>query len=237
MSIPGLNEWLETPLGQYVLAWEQGRCDQALCDVFGFNALQIGLPQVNLLRANRMPLHVRYDEIAGGVRGLAHQLPFASASLDLVVLPHVLEFAVYPHQVLREVERVLVPEGQVLITGFNPWSLWGLRQKLERSDAAFPWNGHYRSVSSLKDWMTLLGFEIHGGRFGCYAPPLFATHDRHRFGWMELAGDRWWPIFGGVFMLQAVKRVHSMRLILPKWRERLARAKALAPAVPRTDGT
>ncbi|MDD5296816.1 MAG: methyltransferase domain-containing protein [Rhodocyclaceae bacterium] len=237
MSIPGLNEWLETPLGRYVLDWEQRRCDQVLGDVFGFNALQLGLAEVDLLRANRMPLRMRCDDVQSriGVQSMAlpHHLPFAGASLDLVVLPHVLEFAAYPHQVLREVERVLVPEGQVLIAGFNPWSLWGLRRRLARP--GFPWNGQYLSVARLKDWLTLLGFEIQGGRFGCYAPPLEKERSLQRCRWMDLAGDRWWPIFGGVYMLQAVKRVHGMRLIQPKWRERLAQAKALAPVVPRTN--
>lgn len=234
MSIPGLNDWLETPQGRYVLGWEQARCDLVLADVFGFNAVQLGMPQMELLRVNRMPLRFHCDQRPGldGVCALPHHLPFASASIDLVVLPHVLEFADFPHQVLREVERVLVPEGQVLITGFNPWSLWGLRRKMACPGPGFPWNGRYLSVARLKDWLTLLGFEIQGGRFGCYAPPFHQSRSLARAGWMELAGDRWWPIFGGVYALQAVKRVHGMRLILPKWRERLARAKALAPAVP-----
>jgi SAM-dependent methyltransferase len=239
MSIPGLNDWLETPQGRYVLDWEQRRCDLVLSDVFGFNAVQLGLVQVDLLRSNRMPLRIHCDDgEAPGLQARAqpYHLPFASASVDLVVLPHVLEFSAYPHQVLREVERVLVPEGQVLITGFNPWSLWGLRRKLG-CRPAFPWNGRYLGVARLKDWLTLLGFEVNGGRFGCYAPPLETEPKLQGCHWMELAGDRWWPIFGGVYMLQAVKRVHGMRLILPKWRDRLAQAKALAPspAVPRTN--
>ena len=238
MSIPGLNDWLVTPQGRYVLDWEQRRCDLVLSDVFGFNAVQLGLAKVDLLRTNRMPLRIHCDDsyLPGlQARAQPYHLPFASASLDLVVLPHVLEFSAYPHQVLREVERVLVPEGQVLITGFNPWSLWGLRRKFCRK--GFPRNGNYLGVARLKDWLILLGFEVNGGRFGCYAPPLETESGLQGCRWMELAGDRWWPIFGGVYMLQAVKRVHGMRLILPKWRDRLAQAKALAPspAVPRTN--
>ncbi len=236
MSIPGLNEWLQTPLGSYVLTWEQSRCDHALSDVFGFNALQVGLHSVDLLRSNRMPVHIHCSEQPGvaDMQALPHQLPFPSASMDLVVLPHVLEFSDFPHQVLREVERILVPEGQVLITGFNPLSLWGLRRRFMTQEAA-PWLGHYRSVPCIKDWLTLLSFEIQGGRFGRYAPP----HEGllQHCAWMELAGDRWWPVCGAVYMLQAVKRTHGMRLIPMKWRERLARAKALALAVPRADGT
>ena len=239
MSIPGLNEWLDTPLGRYMLDWEQAKCDQAVADVFGFNAVQIGLREVDLLRANRIPFRIHCDDGPqdGSVQAriCTHQLPFASASVDLVVLPHVLEFSPYPHQVLREVERILVPEGQVVITGFNPLSLWGLRRRLASPVAPLPWSGEYLSIRRLKDWLTLLSFEVQGGNFGCYAPPMASA--LQRWQWMDKAGDRWWPIFGGTYLLQAVKRVHGMRLIMPRWQDRLARAKALAPAVQKTDIT
>jgi SAM-dependent methyltransferase len=61
-------------------------------------------------------------------------LPFPNQSLDLVLLPHTLELARDPHDTLREVERVLVPEGRVVIVGFNPASLWGLRQQRAHLD-------------------------------------------------------------------------------------------------------
>jgi ubiquinone/menaquinone biosynthesis C-methylase UbiE len=93
------------------------------------------------------------------------QLPFAAHSIDLVVMPHVLEFRADPHQILREVERVLIPEGEVLITGFNPISIWGLRRALPNCPGHFPWNGHYLSVRRLKDWLQLLGFEVERGSF------------------------------------------------------------------------
>ena len=144
-GIIGLTQWLQTPAGRYVLEWEQWHLDGAVADLFGYHALQLGLPELDALRANRMPhrwvatdgtpatddadatdlplprcavaLHCEYDA-----------LPFDSQSLDLVVLPHGLELARDPHQALREVERVLVPGGRVVIVGFNPTSLWGLRQ-------------------------------------------------------------------------------------------------------------
>ena len=126
MSITEIEDWLQSPQGNYVFAWEQARVDQVVADIFGFNAVQIGLPCCDFLRSNRMPWRVRCDEppAAGiAVRACAWELPFDSASIDLVVLPHVLEFSPQPHQVLREVERVLVPEGSVVVNGFNPYSL------------------------------------------------------------------------------------------------------------------
>ena len=236
MSIQGFDDWLATPQGQYVLAWEQTKHDLLVADIFGFNAVQIGLPQHDFMRANRMPFRFRADDSTGvcvDVRANPHFLPFDSASIDLVVLPHVLEFAVNPHQILREVERVLVPEGHVIVTGFNPFSLWGVRRKFARAGAAPPWRGQYLSVTRLKDWFALLGFETQAGSFGCYAPP--ATQEKWLRQWrfMELAGNRWWPIAGATYMIQAVKRVHGMMLITPVWNDRKAAAKSLSPATQR----
>ena len=230
MSIPGLTEWLRTPQGEYVARWEQVRHDQLVADIFGFNAIQIGMVECDLLRANRMPSRTRCD-IEGDVdvRCDPCALPFAGTSVDLIVLPHVLEFSDSPHQILREVERVLVPEGQVVITGFNPFSLWGVRRRLSRSGGRFPWHGNYLSVMRIKDWLALLGFEMQLGYFGCYAPVVSQATWLKRWQFMEAAGDRWWPFAGAVYVVQAVKRVHGMRLITPRWKERKAKAKALAP--------
>jgi SAM-dependent methyltransferase len=233
MSIHGLEDWLASPQGRYVLDWEQQKHDQLTADIFGFNAVQIGLTRHDFLRANRMPFRFRCDDavpVGGGpIEAMTdlHHLPFANCSIDLVVLPHVLEFAVNPHQILREVERVLVPEGQVLIAGFNPYSLWGMRRRLRR-DSAPPWQGQYISVPRLKDWFALLGFETRAGGFGCYAPAVSQEKWLARLRFMDKAGDRWWPFAGAVYVIQAIKRVHGMRLVMPVWRDRLARAKALA---------
>ncbi|MRR50771.1 MAG: class I SAM-dependent methyltransferase [Rhodocyclaceae bacterium] len=244
MSIQGFSDWLQTPQGHYVLEWEQKKHDLLVADIFGFNAVQIGFPSLDYLRANRMPYRFRCndptDRVCGGVDICSdlHHLPFASNSIDLVVLPHVLEFDDNPHQILREVERVLVPEGSVVITGFNPFSLWGARRTLARrrsSPPQPPWRGRYISVSRLKDWFALLGLEARAGSFGCYAPAVSQEKWLQRWRFMELAGDRWWPFAGAVYVIQAIKRVQGMRLILPAWQDRMARAKALIPLAQRVD--
>lgn len=236
MSIQGFTDWLETPQGRYVLDWEQSKYDQLVADIFGFNAVQIGLPAIDYLRANRMPFRFRCDDrVAATVRADAQFLPFASNSLDLVVLPHVLEFDDNPHQVLREVERVLVPEGSLVVAGFNPFSLWGAKRKLSRRKELPPWRGRYISVPRLKDWFALLGLEPRAGAFGCYAPAVTQEKWLQRFQFLDLAGDRWWPIAGAVYVIQAIKRVPGMRVIMPKWHDRMARAKALIPVAQRID--
>jgi SAM-dependent methyltransferase len=239
MSIQGFEDWLNTPSGQYVLNWEQQKHDLLVADIFGFNAVQLSLPTHDFLRSNRMPLRFRCDDGRydgmSEVRSDLHYLPFAANSIDLVVMPHTLEFDANPHQVLREVERILVPEGHVIVTGFNPFSLWGARRKLSRREALPPWRGAYLSVPRLKDWFSLLGFEMQAGAFGCYAPAVTQEKWLRRFQFMDAAGDRWWPIAGAVYIVQAVKRQHGMRLITPSWSDRMARAKALVTVTQRVD--
>jgi len=230
-SIQSLHDWFETPLGQYVLAREQAYFDQVVADIFGFKALQLGLAQYDFLRTNRMPYRCNAGS-DGPVKLYAdlEQLPLASQSIDLLVLPHVLEFSRHPHQILREVERVLMPEGQVIISGFNPWSLWGLRRMLGAKGQGYPWCGDFINLIRLKDWLALLGFEMAAGKLCCYAPPFPSESWLQRCCFMEHAGDRWWAMAGGVYFLQAVKRVQGMRLITPKWQDPILNNKAMAPA-------
>ncbi|WP_280150453.1 class I SAM-dependent methyltransferase [Piscinibacter sp. XHJ-5] len=254
-AIISLAEWLRTPAGRYLLAWEQQHLDRAVADIFGFHAVQLGLAELDALRANRMPhrwvcgdgsppLPPAFDERIAAPAAIAlhcdfDALPFDSQSLDLVVLPHALELARDPHLALREVERVLRPEGRVVIVGFNPTSLWGLRQRLgrmrrglgfSRRRALFlPSAGDFIGYRRLRDWLRLLSFDIEAGRFGCYRPPVASDRWLSRFEWTEGAGDRWWPVFGALYSLTAVKRVRGMRLVGLVRNERV-KPKA-APAV------
>jgi len=242
-SIVKLSEFLRSPPGRYVLDWEQQHLDGAVIDIFGFHALQLGLPQIDTLRENRMPLRFcaarrlpAAGESAGANRVAVinryEELPFATHSIDLVVMPHILEFASDPHQVLREVERVLVPEGHVVITGFNPYSMWGARQYMSRLGATpyLPRAGRFISLPRIKDWLKLLSFDVERGRFGCYVPSVRSERWLGRWRFMEKAGDRWWPFLGALYVLTAVKRVRGMRLVGAIWKRKEEPARRLAPA-------
>jgi SAM-dependent methyltransferase len=233
--------WSETPLGRRLIQEEQAWLDGSLQDVFGYNAVQIGPLPLDALRANRMSCRARMvwpksgqcppaedNDDAGtisAVAGSAHDLPFLTESLDLLVLPHTLEIAHDAHHLLREAQRVLIPEGRIVITGFNPISPWALR-KTSRSVTRFPPSGHaWISLPRLKDWLRLLNFDLGAGgasAFGAYVPPFESERWLNRMQWMDPAGRRWWPMAGGVYFLMAVKRVHHMQLIGPSWRDRKA---------------
>ena len=225
-----MSEWFFSDQGGYVLEREQAWFDKTVNDIFGYNALQLGLVEHDFMRNSRIPLRFSGSDQAGAaVRLCGDELPVATSSLDLLLLPHVLEFGQHPHAILREAERVLMPEGSLLISGFNPHSLWGLRALGRRK--GYPWSGHFIALSRIKDWLALLGFEMAGGRFAAYAPPFNQKKWLNRFDFMEAAGDRWWAVSGGVYFVHAIKRVPGMRLINPKWNENLVRK--LLPVAPK----
>lgn len=259
-QIIGLTPWLATAPGRYLLEWEKRHFDETVSDIFGYHALQLGLPQLQGLRSNRMPHRwlalpsaeelaaVPAPDASGAdaprVALLTHPaaLPFPEHSLDLVLLPHTLELSQDPHGTLREVERVLVPEGRLVISGLNPASLWGFRQQRARAwrrlglgELYLPDEGEFIGYWRLRDWLRLLSFEVESARFGCYRPALRSERWMERFAWMDGAGARWWPIFGAAYFLVAVKRVRGMRLLEPAWRGRPQRAAAPAVAVRRQE--
>lgn len=229
-----------------MLAWEQECFDQIVADIFGFHAIQIGLPQINTLVENRMPLQALLlnsndsREYAARfnwhlIEGNTSELPFANESLDLVVLPHVLEFAADPHQILREIDRVLRPEGRLIISGFNPASLWGARQYLSRliGNPYLPRDGQFISLIRIKDWLKLLNFSLDRGHFGCYKLPLQGQSSMGRMAFLESMGNRWWPIFGAVFLVSAIKRQQGIRLIGRVAPVRIPAIPQLTPAAKR----
>jgi SAM-dependent methyltransferase len=230
-----LSGWFSTPQGSYVLDWEIAQFDSAVDDVFGFRAVQIGLPEVDFLRQNRIQFRFSLAlEPGAALAADPLQLPLASQSVDLLALPHVLEFHEHPHDVLREAERVLMPEGQVVISGFNTASLWRARQLFTPRHAGSPWDARFLGLLRLRDWLRVLGFELNGGAFGCYAPPFRQRLWLDRFAFMEKAGARWWPVAGGVYIIRAIKRVAGMRLVTPAWRRERARRRQLAPIPQRS---
>lgn len=229
-----------------LLAWEQSQADDLLPDVFGYHALQVGWDALQGLRNNRMPhrwlaqaefernaqsmtsdedaqtCHLHFDSRAW---------PWPADSLDMVVLPHVLERSADPHACLREVERVLIPEGQVLITGLNPLSFWGWqheRAQRHLKDKSAQLIGYRR----LRDWLRLLGFEVQVSRFAGWTPALGSERWMRRLDGLDALGQRWWPIFGGVYLILATKRVPAGRwLDGRRWRTVRSPAAAAVPLV------
>lgn len=247
------GRWLSTPLGRYLKEWEQSELDAAVVDIFGYHAVQLGSPEINGLVANRMPHRWHILSCIDPVQTVVDRklmpcdlfadsaaLPFEAASLDLAVLPHTLELCQDPHATLREVERVLVPEGHLVITGMNPVSLWGWHQRRTALYQRFGWGrgksgvvGQLIGYWRMRDWLRLLGFEVQVSRFGCWRPAVQNARWLSRFAWMDRWGSRWWPILGGAYMLVAVKRVPGVRLLGRSWKKAPSQVGRVIPATHR----
>jgi SAM-dependent methyltransferase len=219
-----LQAWFETDLGR-LLAKQEAEClNSRVATLFGYYVVQLGLPSrvEDLLRLsparNRVVMGRGGESSGFDLQADSHQLPFASDSVDGMVLPHTLDFAADPHQVLREVERVLIPEGKVLLSGFNPWSQWGLWRLLRFRSTSVPWCGHFFSGKRIQDWFSLLGFELEEVVYLHYRPPVFNSSIMQRLAFMERLGEKVYPLFGGVYVILAVKRAVTMTPLALKWR-------------------
>jgi SAM-dependent methyltransferase len=222
-------QWFDTASGRYLQLQEQALYDQAVVDLFGFNAVQMGCPQMDLLCNSRIPHRFKSTDFSDALiktdlKCCDDFLPFADTSLDLLLLPHRLEFSERPHQTLREAERVMMPEGHLLISGFNPFSLWGLTLVFKNifsgrcCSKTFPWNSRFIGLTRLKDWLTLLGFEVLSVETCCHIPPFEQEKWQRRFGFMSKIGPRWLPFMGGVYFIMAKKRVAGMTPLKPIWK-------------------
>jgi SAM-dependent methyltransferase len=207
-----------------VLLAERQMIARVLPDLFGYHIVQIGAPgHAQLLDSSRINHKVITDRRSNAAATLIcdqHALPLTTDNMDVLVLPHVLEFTSSPHQVLREVERVLIGEGHVVIIGFNPWSLWGLWRLFNAWRDRYPWNGKYIRMARLRDWLTLLDFEVTRIEYFYYRPPLESTRITARLVFMEQLGKYCWRYLGGIYLLVAKKRVIPMTPVKLQWQKR-----------------
>lgn len=217
---PALRVWFQTELGRAVLTAEQQLIDRCLSDCFGYHLLQLSVDNdltfYRDCRVQRCFKAGSVPPVTPAERGLfvqcdVQELPFESDSLDAVIVHHAMEFAANPHAVLRELYRVIVPEGRIVLVGFNPWSLLGARMAMGRYRSGSIWRNHFLSVSRLHDWLQLLGFTMQRTDYGFHRPPL------HRSGGVrEHAWARHWP-GGGVYAITAVKEVSRFIPMKPLW--------------------
>jgi hypothetical protein len=239
-----LETWLQGPLGGALLAREQDVVREALEHIFGTHLLQVGTwgPRETFLPYARTQRRGILAEPGGQGDVVSHasQLAIISASVDAVFLPHTLEFEPEPHEVLREVDRVLVGEGHLLVLGFEPWGPWAMRHRIARGGFP-PGLDHLISEGRLRDWLTLLGFEVsHTQRF-LYLPPS-ARLQRTTLGtgleraarWLGRATQGWLagPL-GGAYLLTAKKRLYTLTPLRTKRRRATHLSGALAPPAAR----
>lgn len=229
ITLAGLEDWYRSPLGQAVAALESARIQGMLSDTFGYYLVQVGITGcfVDAIASSRirhrilMPCTAPSGQPELEIVGSPVQLPLASDSVDAVLLPHTLEFAPDPRAVLREVERVLIPEGRVFLLGFNALSPWGVWRIASPHRARAPWSGRFLTASRVEEWLSLLGFDVELREHIMHRPP-FRGALGTRFAMLDTLGSRFWPGLGAVYAIRAVKRVATVTPLRPSWSRRRA---------------
>ncbi len=225
--ISSLDAWYRSTLGRELAAQEAQCLERMLRDTFGYYLLQVGggTGLSEALRVSRIRRHILLPAAAThyplGLQAVAapERFPIATDSVDAVVLPHTLEFADDPRQVLRETERVLIPEGLVVVLGFNAMSLWGAWRLMRRGQGNLPWSGRFLTSFRVGDWLSLLGFDIEMQEIMMFRPPWRRALLR-QFSFLDTMGHRFWPMLGGVYAFRAVKRVSTLTPLRTSWKNR-----------------
>jgi SAM-dependent methyltransferase len=229
---PGFDAWLDGPLGRTLVAAEAEVLADALEDVFGWELLQVGqwgegrallqgarTRTQTILASAPPPVSGAGSDPGRWVVGRLAQLPLANDSVEAVLLPHTLEFEPDPYAVVREVDRVLGGEGQLLVLGFRPMSLWGARAAVTR--AGFP-PGIRRllPVGRLRDWLVLFGYEIVDVHYYLYHRPWGVPRSGDGGRAQFLRRGFLNPLPAGAYLMKARKRVYTLTPIRPRFRER-----------------
>lgn len=224
-----LRKWLKKPLGELLLEEEKKHLSSCFDKIQGECLLILGdLSQASLAQDCRIKQHIVLAPTYPKELDLNlyqnllcvdyEALPILQDSVDAVLLPHTLDFAENPDQVLREVENALHSEGHLILIGFNSMSLFGLRH-LFSSRKNVPWSGSFKTVSRIKDWLKLLNFEIITTQRIFYRPPIANMAILHRLKFLDYIGKYCFPLFGSVYIMMAKKRVLGVTPLRLAWKK------------------
>ncbi|MFN2361340.1 MAG: class I SAM-dependent methyltransferase [Marinobacter sp.] len=220
------ESWFQTPLGRALLADQRACVEHHVASLTGARQLQVGL-------SHRLPLASTTDFaqrilttpvwdslIPDGVAVCdADELPFPGDSMDLVIFHHTADFSPHPHQALREASRVLRGEGMIVLIGFNPFSLWGLRKLVSRKRGG-PWGGRFMMKRRMEDWLRLLDFSVESAQSAFFQVPFQGSSAKEGNGLVErLCGNRFLPV-GAYYCILAKKRVYSRIPRKPAWQSK-----------------
>ncbi len=216
------EQWFQTALGRKLLSDQRAKVDDVTRRIFGYQQLELPvshrLPMGNATSlGHKMMMVPQYqsDMPENTLVSLSHELAVRHDSIDLAILHHTLDFAASPHQALREASQVVKSSGYLLIIGFNPISLWGVRKLLSRKKPA-PWNGRFISGQRIEDWLSVLDFEVSNSSYHFYRPPFESYNVLERFSFLDKLDKRDTPM-GAYYMILAKKQVGCSISAKPHW--------------------
>ena len=248
-SQKNLSSWFSSELGQRILQQEKNYLDKLLPELFGYHLMQMSvLPgeslfsesstshqfilQPDMENYQRWVQAVSVDDSAKKSSILFsefEQLPIDNDEIDVALLHHALDYSQNPQQLLREVARVTIPNGHIVLVGFNPFSLLGLSQPFACLLSRSPhWRYHQLRLGRLMDWFRLLGLELLYCHRGFYGLP----SQKYYSPLMEKISRQLLPIAGGFYVLVIRKNVTPMTLIKKPWRGRKVLPSWKGVAIP-----
>jgi len=220
-SQSSLHEWYASGLGQSILGELDCHLDSILPGIFGYQGLQIGTLELgrNLLEKAGIHRGIRIDCADSGadIDADVLNLPIASDVMKLVVLPHTLDFCHQPHQALREADRVLTDDGQIVLIGFNPLSLYGLGHTLLGWRGHAPWNGQFYSRRRVTEWLSVLDYRVLNSTCLYVRPPVNSVKLQRKLAAVEKL-QPWIGAVGALYVLHARKQTIPMTLARRQWR-------------------
>ncbi|HET9843710.1 MAG TPA: methyltransferase domain-containing protein [Gammaproteobacteria bacterium] len=215
--------WFTTKAGKIFLNDEKDNLNTLLPSLYGYHLIQCAPPFLGSFVSSSLISHRVLINIHGSsnwpcslIRSEMECLPLLNDSVDVVLLTHTLELVSRPHQMLREAHRALIAQGHVVITGLNPFSFWGILILIKRIFSRSP---PYKMISPnrVKDWLKLLDFEIKEYKMFYYRPPFSNVKFMNRLQFFEKMGQRFWPFFGGGYVIVAVKKVLRFTPVRPRF--------------------
>lgn len=216
-----LAKWYQTPLGQVMYQEIHAQLRHYLPKLHGLSLVQLGtytdqewLDASTIL--HKFVINFADPDLPGDVYAKPADLPIANSSVDVVFIPHILAFSGDPASILTEVDRILVPEGHMVIIGFNPISLWGLARYLKPNRV--PWTGKFISAYRVHKYLHTLGYSIQEYHSFLYRPPVENPHIFRNLISMETIGQAVLPLPGGAYLIIAKKQVVGLTRIKPIWR-------------------
>ena len=222
LQVGTLFEWFQTTAGTNLLEKENNLLQQILPELFGYHLVWFGVADYwtgVLSSPIRHRTHLQVPGVCIAYRcdvvGYHTQLPIQRDSIDVVILPHLLEYSPHPHAILREVERVLHPDGHIIILGFNPISFYGLYRMLLGFRGNMPWQGHFYHPLRIRDWLQLLGFSFKSISYTAFLPPIQHYGMVKRIKFLESAGQGFLAPMNSVYMIVAHNLAVTPSIIRP----------------------
>lgn len=220
------DNWSALHLGEELKRIADEKLYEMSRKMFGYYLVKLGnlsselvLPECPIkhkVNVSRQIASVDTSSSATNIVGDSSDLPFAERSIDAFVLAHELDFAQDPHHVLREVDRCMMPDGHIVIIGFNPVSLTGGAKWLPLKQSSYLHDARCFSANRVKDWLNLLGYQVVQEQSYIHSPLFFESSINLDSHWSRFA-SKYLRYLASVYLIVGKKREFPLSLIKPAW--------------------